>query len=120
MTNFGTMIMYKNKYAKQAKKDAIIAKQNGFKERIDEIVDVLRRDPYEDTPGHYFEALSGDLKGAYSRRINYNNRIVYTVQPNTENLIDPKTQIPFEGIVIVHRAWGHEYTAIDKKYRKGR
>lgn len=110
--------MYRDDYARQTKKDVKSIKLNGLRERFDEIAEVLRRDPYEDTPGHFFEALLGNLKGAYSRRINYHNRVVYTVHPNTESLVDPKTQKLFDGIVLVHRAWGHEYAAIDKRYLK--
>jgi Txe/YoeB family toxin of Txe-Axe toxin-antitoxin module len=54
MTNFGTMtMMYRDEYTRQARKDAKIARQNGFKDKVEDIIKVIRRDPFEDTPGHH-------------------------------------------------------------------
>jgi toxin YoeB len=42
-----------------------------------ELLEIIREDPFAEPPS--FEALVGDLKGAYSRRINIQHRLVYQV-----------------------------------------
>lgn len=41
------------------------------------LIDILRHDPYQTPPP--FEKLRGDLHGAYSRRINIQHRLVYSI-----------------------------------------
>jgi len=98
--------MYRDEYTRQAKKDARIVRQNGFKDKADEIIKIIRRNPYEDTPGHFFEELKGNLKGRYSRRLNYHNRFTYEVLDNTEKQKDDNG-VEYEGIVNVLTMWGH-------------
>jgi Txe/YoeB family toxin of toxin-antitoxin system len=100
--------MYRLDESKQAGKDYETAERAGRGAKLDEILAVMERDPYEDTPGHRFEQLVGNLKGACSRRIDYHNRIVYTVHPNTEGAKDDNGNL-YDGIVRVHNAWGHRY-----------
>jgi len=83
-----------------------------YASKMAEILAVLRRDPFEPTPGHRFKKLKGKLKSAYSRDINYHNRIVYTVHPNTNGASD-RDGNPYAGIVLIHCAWGHEYDQIN-------
>ena len=64
-------------YSKQAIKDATKLKAPGLKEKAEELLEVLRGDPFQNPPA--FEALVGDLARAYSRRINIHNRLVYEV-----------------------------------------
>jgi Txe/YoeB family toxin of toxin-antitoxin system len=64
-------------YSKQALKDAKKAKAAGLKPKIEELFAVLEHDPFKTPPT--FEKLVGDLDGAYSRRINIHNRLVYQV-----------------------------------------
>lgn len=64
-------------YSKQALKDAKKLKAAGLKARAEELLELLRRDPFQNPPP--FEKLVGDLAGAYSRRINIHNRLVYEV-----------------------------------------
>jgi plasmid maintenance system killer protein len=66
----------------------------------------VENDPYK--PTQHFERLTGNLKGLYSRQINYKNRFVYTVLPNTENARDEDGNL-YDGIVRVHESWGHKY-----------
>ncbi|MGI6076464.1 MAG: Txe/YoeB family addiction module toxin [Pyramidobacter sp.] len=40
-------------------------------------MEIIRNDPYQTPP--LYEKLRGDLKGAYSRRINLKHRLVYEV-----------------------------------------
>ena len=64
-------------YSKQALKDAKKVKAAGLKPKVEELLAVLVLDPFQNPPA--FEKLVGDLAGAYSRRINIHNRLVYEV-----------------------------------------
>ena len=64
-------------YAKQALKDAKKLKAAGLKPKAEELIAILKVDPFQNPPS--FEKLVGDLAGAYSRRINIHNRLVYEV-----------------------------------------
>ena len=64
-------------YTKQAQKDAAKLAAAGLKETAEELLTVLRENPFQ-TPPRY-EKLVGDLSGAYSRRINLQHRLVYQV-----------------------------------------
>ncbi|MBE2243716.1 MAG: Txe/YoeB family addiction module toxin [Burkholderiaceae bacterium] len=64
-------------YSKQAVKDAKKLKAAGLKPKAEALLAVLRADPLQNPPP--FEKLVGDLAGAYSRRINIHNRLVYEV-----------------------------------------
>ena len=64
-------------YSKQALKDAKKLNAAGLKPKTEELLAVLQSDPFRNPPP--FEKLIGDLAGAYSRRINIHNRLVYEV-----------------------------------------
>lgn len=64
-------------YSKQALKDAKKLKAAGLKPKAEELLAVLAKDPFQNPPP--WEKLVGDLAGAYSRRINIHNRLVYEV-----------------------------------------
>ena len=64
-------------FTKQAKKDAKKLAASGLRSKAEELLDILRQNPYQ-TPPRY-EKLIGDLAGAYSRRINIQHRLVYQV-----------------------------------------
>jgi len=49
-------------YAKQALKDAKKLSSAGLKEKVQELLEVLARDPFQNPPP--FEKLVGDLEGA--------------------------------------------------------
>ena len=66
-------------YSKQALKDAKKLKAAGLKPKAEELLELLKLDPLQNPPS--FEKLIGDLAGAYSRRINIHNRLVYEVFP---------------------------------------
>jgi toxin YoeB len=84
--------MWKIVYTKQALKDAKKLSASGLREKAEELLKILRVNPYKTPPS--FEKLIGDLAGAYSRRINIQHRIVYQVIDN-------------EKIVKVIRLWTH-------------
>lgn len=79
-------------YTKQAQKDARKIKQSGLKPKVEELLKVLVKNPFQTPPP--YEKLLGDLTGAYSRRITIQHRLVYQV------LKDEKT-------VKIIRMWTH-------------
>ncbi len=64
-------------YAKHALKDARKLSAAGLKGKAQEPLEVLANDPFQNPPA--YEKLVGDLAGSYSRRINYQHRLVYEV-----------------------------------------
>jgi Txe/YoeB family toxin of toxin-antitoxin system len=64
-------------YTKQAQVDAKKLSRSGFKTKALELFEILKKNPYQNPPP--YEKLVGDLKGAYSRRINIQHRMVYQV-----------------------------------------
>jgi len=64
-------------YTKQAQKDAKKVAAAGLKEKAQQLLDVLKIDPFQNPSP--FEKLVGDLTGSYSRRINIQRRLVYQV-----------------------------------------
>ena len=83
---------YRIVYTKQAIKDAQKIKEAGLKEKVISLLAILANDPFQSQPS--YEKLKGDLRGAYSRRINIKHRLVYQV-------------IDEEKIVKVIRMWTH-------------
>ena len=72
--------MWKVVFTKQAQKDAKKLKTCNLDKKAKELIKILEVDPLQTPPP--VEALHGNLKGAYSRRINIQHRLVYTVIPN--------------------------------------
>jgi Txe/YoeB family toxin of toxin-antitoxin system len=64
-------------YSKYALKDAKKLSAAGLKEKTQVLLEILERDPFQNPPP--YEKLVGDLKGAHSRRINIQHRLVYEV-----------------------------------------
>jgi len=64
-------------FTKQAQKDAKKLAHSGLKPQASRLLDILRKDPYQNTPS--YEKLVGDLSGAYSRRINIKHRLLYQI-----------------------------------------
>jgi toxin YoeB len=64
-------------YSKYAVKDAKKISAAGLKEKTQILLAVLEVDPFQNPPP--YEKLVGDLKGAYSRRISIQHRLVYEV-----------------------------------------
>ena len=79
-------------YTKQARKDAKKLAAAGLKPKVQELLDLVAADPFRSPPP--FEKLVGDLRGACSRRISIQHRLVYQV------LVD-------EHVVKVLRMWTH-------------
>ena len=83
---------YELAYTRQAKKDAKKIKGTPLAKKATELLEIIARNPFADPPP--FEALVGDLRGAYSRRINIQYRLVYQV-------------LEEEKVVKVLRLWTH-------------
>jgi toxin YoeB len=83
---------YRLVYTKQAKNDARKAASSGLKPKIEELLEIIKENPFEEYPP--YEKLAGNLEGAYSRRINIQHRLVYQVFEK-------------EKIVKVIRMWTH-------------
>ena len=79
-------------FTKAALKDAEKLLSAGLKPKTEQLLALLREDPYRSPPP--FEKLVGDLSGACSRRINIRHRLVYQV-------------IETEHTVKVLRMWSH-------------
>lgn len=69
--------MYKLYYTNRAKRDAQLIKASNLKSKAEELLSLIAQDPYAYPPE--FEFLKDDLKGAISRRINKQHRLVYEV-----------------------------------------
>jgi toxin YoeB len=64
-------------YSKFALKDAKKLSAAGLRDKAQALLDILEKDPFQNPPP--YEKLVGDLRGAYSRRINIQHRLVYEV-----------------------------------------
>ena len=71
------MVTWNLVYSKYALKDAKKLSAAGLKEKTQILLDILEVDPLKNPPP--YEKLVGDLKGAYSRRINIQHRLVYEI-----------------------------------------
>lgn len=71
------MVTYKIVYTKKAIKDIKNLKASGIDKKAKMLVELIKQNPYQTPP--YYEKLQGELKGAYSRRINIQHRLVYEV-----------------------------------------
>ncbi len=79
-------------FTKQAQKDAHRLGSAGLRLKAEKLLSILADDPFRKPPP--FEKLLGDLRGAYSRRINIQHRLVYQV-------------IEEHRVVKVLRMWTH-------------
>ena len=64
-------------FTKQAIKDAQKIAQSDLKPQTNQLLEILKEDPYRNPPA--YEKLVGDLSGAYARRINIQHRLVYQI-----------------------------------------
>jgi len=81
-------------FTRQAQKDArkLAATTPALKAKAQRLLELLADDPFAQPPP--FEALVGDLRGAYSRRITIQHRLVVQVLSD-------------EQVVKVLRMWSH-------------
>ncbi|GAU77820.1 Txe/YoeB family addiction module toxin [Fusibacter sp. 3D3] len=84
--------MYKVVFTKKAQKDIEKLKSVGLTKRAKNLVELIKGNPYAVPPS--YEKLVGDLNGAYSRRINIQHRLIYSVDES-------------EKIIKIIRMWTH-------------
>jgi len=71
------MVRWRIVYIRQAQKDAKKIVSAGLRQKAEKLLEILSKNPFQTPPP--FEKLTGDLSGAYSRRINIQHRLVYQV-----------------------------------------
>jgi Txe/YoeB family toxin of toxin-antitoxin system len=79
-------------YTKDAQRDALKIGASQLRPRVEALLAILSKNPFQNPPP--YKSLLGDLKGAYSRRINIQHRLVYSIHSK-------------ERTVKVLRMWGH-------------
>ena len=81
-------------FSRQAQKDArkLASASPALKQRAQELIELLAEEPWRSPPP--FEALVGDLRGAYARRTNIQYRLIYSVEADQQ-------------LVKVLRLWSH-------------
>lgn len=76
------MVGYTIYFSKTAQKQKKVLKAAALENKTRALLEVLGKNPFQNPPP--FEKLTGDLKGLYSRRINVQHRLVYTVDESTK------------------------------------
>jgi Txe/YoeB family toxin of toxin-antitoxin system len=86
------MVKWVLHFTREAQKDAKRLSAAGLRPQAEVLLAILAQNPLKNSPR--YEALVGDLAGAYSRRINIQHRLVYQV-------------LKKEKAVKVLRMWSH-------------
>ena len=86
------MVKYTILYSKPALKDAKKLSSAGLAPKAQHLIEILKKNPFQNPPP--YEKLVGNLKGAYSRRINIQHRVVYQVRES-------------DNVVRILRMWSH-------------
>lgn len=76
--------MYKIVYTKRAVNDIKNLKSAKLDKKAKVLIELVRENPFQTPPP--YEKVLGDLKGAYSRRINIKHRFVYEVLENEKTI----------------------------------
>jgi Txe/YoeB family toxin of toxin-antitoxin system len=92
--------MYKVLLSKKAQKDRVQLERAGAKEKVEQMLERLSKDPLSPPT----KKLKGEASGLYSRRLNITDRVVFEVKDSS----DPK----YEGEVRVIRMNMHHKGAV--------
>ncbi|MDK6864015.1 Txe/YoeB family addiction module toxin [Nosocomiicoccus ampullae] len=87
-----SVTQYKVIIKNSAKTDLKKIKQSNLKYNFMKIIETLKNDPFKSTQS--FKKLVPKSEGRYSRRINHQRRVVYTVNED-------------EKIVYIYSCWSH-------------
>ena len=71
-------------YTKHAQKDAKKISSSGLRPNVERLLAILAEDPLRTPPP--YETLVGNLRGAISRRINIQHRLVYQILPDIKTV----------------------------------
>lgn len=82
--------MYEIRLDRQAERGLQKTLASNLREKVKRLMATLESDPFQPP----YEKLVGELAGAYSRRINLHQRLVYRVEESTKR-------------VIILRMWTH-------------
>ena len=93
--------MYLVRFSIQAQKDKKLLKSAGLEHKAKQLLNIISENPFISPPP--YEALVGNLGGFYSRRINIQHRLVYSVVSESVSY-DGKG---YDGTVKVSRMWTH-------------
>ena len=80
-----TKIKWRIVYTRDGLNDKKRAFEAGFKEKVLSLLRLIKNDPFSPYPP--YEKLIGDLKGAYSRRINIQHRMVYRIEEEEHTIV---------------------------------
>jgi toxin YoeB len=86
------VVKWKVILSKNAVKDAKRLNKSGLKSQAEKLLNILQVDPLTEYP--IYEKLVGNLKGYFSRRINIQHRLVYSIDKEKK-------------IVHALRMWSH-------------
>jgi len=86
------MVKWKLVFTKQSQKDAKKITSSGLKSKVELLLNILKENPYQNPPS--YEKLIGEIKGAYSHRINIQDRLIYQI-------------IDKQNIIKIIRMWTH-------------
>ncbi len=84
--------MYSVQIKNSAKPDLKKIKRSNLKNSFNDIVNQLKKDPYK--PNQGFEKLFPPIGKKYSRRLNVQHRVVYSIDDDTKT-------------VFIFSAWSH-------------
>ena len=79
------MVTWELVFTKKAQKDAKLLASANLKKKAQAILSAIKDDPYTIPPP--FEKLKADLNGKYSRRINIQHRVVYSIEPENKIIV---------------------------------
>jgi toxin YoeB len=86
------VVSYKLVFTRQALKDTMKISGAGLRANVETLLKIIKENSFQKTPP--LSKLIGDLKGAYSRRINIQHRLLYQVYEK-------------EKVVKIIRMWTH-------------
>lgn len=84
--------MYRVKLSKRAQRDREKLLHSGLSRKAKELIDIIKENPFRNPPP--YEKLVGNLTGYYSRRINIQHRMVYSVHEE-------------EKVIAIRSMWTH-------------
>ena len=76
---------YSIKLAKSTMKDLKNLKSAHLEQKFKDIMEILKENPFQNPPP--YEKLVGNLKDKYSRRLNIQHRVVYSVDNDAKEVI---------------------------------